>query len=99
MFLRAFAQHLKSKSESLDHCLAITTPVGDSLISDKVYKSCIINLGARQLSVDLIVLDMCDFDVLLGMDLLSTYHACVDCHKKIVTFSIPNQPGFPLCRG
>ena len=35
---------------------------------------------------DLVILDLDDFDVILGMDWLSKYHACVDCFHKIVTF-------------
>ncbi|KAL6334430.1 hypothetical protein AAG906_015619 [Vitis piasezkii] len=35
-----------------------------------------------------------DFDVILGMDWLASYHASVDCFEKRVTFSIPGQPNF-----
>ncbi|RVW93842.1 Retrovirus-related Pol polyprotein from transposon 17.6 [Vitis vinifera] len=35
-----------------------------------------------------------DFDVILGMDWLASYHAFVDCFGKRVTFSIPDQPNF-----
>ncbi|RVW79287.1 Transposon Ty3-I Gag-Pol polyprotein [Vitis vinifera] len=35
-----------------------------------------------------------DFDVILGMDWLASYHASVDCFEKRVTFSIPGQPKF-----
>lgn len=48
------------------------------------------------LVVDLIVLDMSDFDVLLGMDWLSTHHAVVNCDKRSVQFGIPNIPTFVL---
>lgn len=72
----------------------VSTLAGDSLISDTIYKSCIIQLCDRSLSADLIVLQMSDFDVILGMDWLSIHHACLDCHKKVVTFAIPTQPDF-----
>ncbi|RVW34757.1 Retrovirus-related Pol polyprotein from transposon 412 [Vitis vinifera] len=35
-----------------------------------------------------------DFDVILGMDWLASYHAPVDCFGKRVTFSIPGCQGF-----
>ncbi|RVW12093.1 Retrovirus-related Pol polyprotein from transposon 17.6 [Vitis vinifera] len=43
---------------------------------------------------DLVLLDLQDFDVILGMDWLASYHASVDCFEKRVTFSIPGQPNF-----
>ncbi|XP_070029976.1 uncharacterized protein [Nicotiana sylvestris] len=43
-------------------------------------------------SVDLLLLDMVDFDVILEMDWLSPYHAILDCHAKTVTLALP---GFP----
>lgn len=41
--------------------------------------------------MDLILLDLQDFDVILGMDRLVTHHAKVDCYSKEATISIPNQ--------
>ncbi|KAL6322441.1 hypothetical protein AAG906_008096 [Vitis piasezkii] len=38
--------------------------------------------------------DRVDFDVILGIDWLASYHASVDCFRKRVTFSIPGQPDF-----
>lgn len=35
---------------------------------------------------------MVDFDVILGMDWLSPYHAILDCHAKTVTLALL---GFP----
>ena len=36
--------------------------------------------------MDLVVLDMVDYEVILGMDWLSEYHASIDCVKESVTF-------------
>ena len=36
--------------------------------------------------MDLIELDMEDFDMILGMDWLVRYGATIDCRKKMVTF-------------
>ena len=48
----------------------------------------------RDLMVDLLILEMRDFDVILGMDWLAVYHAFVDCHEKKVVFRIPGAPEF-----
>ncbi|RVW21979.1 hypothetical protein CK203_110260 [Vitis vinifera] len=51
-------------------------------------------IGYREMIVDLVLLDLQDFDVILGMDWLASYHASVDCFGKRVTFSILGQPDF-----
>ena len=54
-----------------------------------VFRSCVINIVGRELFADLILLHMRDFDVILGIDWLSTYHAIVECFEKRVIFHIP----------
>jgi len=36
--------------------------------------------------------DMTDFEIILGMDWLSPYHAILDCHAKTITLAIPALP-------
>ncbi|XP_070050290.1 uncharacterized protein [Nicotiana tomentosiformis] len=45
--------------------------------------------GGLDTRVDLLLLSMVYFEVILGMDWLSPYHAILDCHAKIMTFAIP----------
>ena len=40
---------------------------------------------------NLILLDIHDFDVILGMDLLSRHHAIVDCYRNEVRFYKPGE--------
>ncbi|XP_070025266.1 uncharacterized protein [Nicotiana sylvestris] len=70
----------------------VSTPVGDSIVVDRVHRSCIAVIGGLQTYVDLLLLDMVDFDVILGMDWLSPYHAILDCHAKIMTLVLPGMP-------
>ena len=44
--------------------------------------------------VNLVLLDVMDFDVILGMDWLSQHFATVDCRRKEVIFRIPNDEEF-----
>jgi hypothetical protein len=74
--------------------MMVDIPVGDSLVADLVYRYCVVQIKDQELLVDLILLDIQDFDVILGMDWLSTYHASVHCYSKRVTFHIPNQSKF-----
>lgn len=47
-------------------------------ISYVVYKSCILDATNRKLLVDLMLLDIGNFDVTLGIDWFAAYHANVD---------------------
>lgn len=42
--------------------------------------------------VDLLLLDMVDFEVILGIDWLFSFHAILDCRAKTITLAIL---GFP----
>ncbi|XP_070020483.1 uncharacterized protein [Nicotiana sylvestris] len=61
----------------------VATPVGESLLAEYVYHACQIRVEDRDTLADLIVLDMIDFDMLMGMDWLSSCYAIVNCHAKI----------------
>ncbi|CAH9130500.1 unnamed protein product [Cuscuta epithymum] len=45
------------------------------------------SIAGRELFVDLIVLDMRDYDVILGMDFLQKYSASIICRKRMVSFA------------
>ena len=66
----------------LDFELLVSTPVGDTLMTNLVIKYCIICIEGRELLADLVLLDMHDFDVILGMDWLASYHAGVHGFEK-----------------
>lgn len=42
----------------------------------------------RELYVDLIILDMYDYDVILGMNFLTKYNAMIECQPRRVTFRL-----------
>ncbi|KAH0757160.1 hypothetical protein KY290_020653 [Solanum tuberosum] len=67
----------------------VSTPVGESLVVDQILRSCLVTIQGCDTRVDLILLDMVDFDVILGMDWLSPYHAVLDCYAKTVTLAMP----------
>ena len=73
--------------ELLNFELSVSTPVGDTSMTNLVLKSCIICIDGRELLADLVLLDMHDFDVILGMDWLASYHTSVHCFEKEVVFS------------
>ncbi|KAL5546500.1 hypothetical protein UlMin_006187 [Ulmus minor] len=48
----------------------------------------------KELYVDLIVLDMYDYDVILGMDFLAKYNATIECRLRKVTFRPSEEEKF-----
>ncbi|XP_070050291.1 uncharacterized protein [Nicotiana tomentosiformis] len=70
----------------------VSTHVGDSIVVDRVYRSSVVSIGSFETRVDLLPLDMVDFDIILIMDRLSPYHAILDCCAKMVTLSMPRLP-------
>lgn len=57
-----------------------------------VYQVCsayMVTLQGFDTWADLILLDMLNFDIILGMDWLTSHHAMLDCYAKTVTLVIP----------
>ncbi|XP_070054166.1 uncharacterized protein [Nicotiana tomentosiformis] len=66
--------------------------VCDYVVVHRVYRSCIVTFYGYETRADLLLLDMIDFKVILGMDWLSSYHATLDCHAKSVTLAMLEVP-------
>ena len=69
--------------------IRVSTPMGESVIVKKVYRSCLVTFVGSNTYVDLVILEMVDFDVLLGMTWLSPNFAILDCNAKTVTLAKP----------
>ncbi|TYK11960.1 ty3-gypsy retrotransposon protein [Cucumis melo var. makuwa] len=80
--------------ESLHHVLSVSTPSGENMLSKEKVKACQIEIAGHVIEVTLLVLDMLDFDVILGMDWLVANHASIDCSRKEVAFNPPLMTSF-----
>ncbi|KAA0046143.1 ty3-gypsy retrotransposon protein [Cucumis melo var. makuwa] len=80
--------------ESLSVVSSVSTPSGEVLLSKEKIKACQIDIENQMLDVTLLVLDIQDFDVILGMDWLSANHASIDCFHKEVVFNPPSRTSF-----
>ena len=69
----------------------VTSPLGQSVKVNRVYKNCPIVIQDREFSADLIGLPFCEFDFILGMDWLSKHPAIIDCDKKTVVLRFSYQ--------
>ncbi|KAL0537641.1 hypothetical protein IC582_026624 [Cucumis melo] len=95
----AFVSHARLEVEPLHHVLSVSTPSGECMLSKEKVKACQIELAGHVIEVTLIVLDMLDFDVILGMDWLAANHASIDCSRKEVTFNPPSMASFKFKGG
>ncbi|KAL0546479.1 hypothetical protein IC582_016389 [Cucumis melo] len=90
----AFVLHARLEVEPLHHVLSVSTPFGECMLSKEKVKACQIEIAGHVIEVTLLVLDMLDFDVILGMDWLAANDASIDCSRKEVTFNPPSMASF-----
>ncbi|XP_070054710.1 uncharacterized protein [Nicotiana tomentosiformis] len=63
-----FALYLVVPRDSFSAHVYMSMFVGDCIIIDRVYSSCVVTIGSLETSVDILLLNMIDIDVILGMD-------------------------------
>ena len=54
-------------SEKLCEPFCVPTPIGESILAERVDHNCVISLNHKKTMPDLVELDMVDFDVILCM--------------------------------
>ncbi|KAL0556838.1 hypothetical protein IC582_005355 [Cucumis melo] len=84
----AFVLHARLEVEPLHDVLSVSTPSGECMLSKEKVKACQIEIAGHVIEVTLLVLDMLDFDVILGLDWLAANHASIDCSRKEGTWGI-----------
>ncbi|KAL0556797.1 hypothetical protein IC582_005314 [Cucumis melo] len=90
----AFVLHARLEVEPLHHVLSVSTPFGECMLSKEKVKACQIEIAGHVIEVMLLVLDMLDFDVILGMDWLAANHVSIDCSRKEVASNPPSMVSF-----
>ena len=89
-----YAKLCDKKLGLMDYDLSVATLIGDSLVCNSMLKSCVIQIEDREMLADLILIDMYNHDIILGMEWLAVYHASVDCFRKEVVFQPLGEPEF-----
>ncbi|XP_070040755.1 uncharacterized protein [Nicotiana tomentosiformis] len=87
-----FAHFLGVSRESLITTVYMSTPVGDSVAVDQIYRSRVVTFYSYETRADLLLLDMIDFEIILAMDWLSPYHVVLNFYAKTVTLAMPEFP-------
>jgi hypothetical protein len=91
-----FAKASCLEPEALDINLAVATLIGSTILCTSVVKNCPILVEGHVMPGNLVVFEMSGFDIILGMDWLSKYHACVDCFCKEIVFKPPKATEFKI---
>ena len=86
-----FISKVNVESQPIDCSIVLSLPTGDSRLAESVYMDSRVIIGGQEFLANLILLDIHDFDVILGMDWLSRHHATVDCYRKEVRLCRPWQ--------
>ena len=73
------------KVESLGNPLHVSSPLGIRVRVDQICQDCELEISGILLPVDLRVMDISDFDVILGMDWLTAHRVVIDYYRRRIT--------------
>ena len=76
--------------ETLDEPLHVSSPPGTKERIDQIFRGCELEISGILLTVDLRVMDMSEFEVILGMDWLTAHWVVIDCDLMRVTAYTPD---------
>ena len=71
--------------ETLDEPLHASSLLGTRVRIDQICQDCELEILGILLTVDLRVMDISDFDVILGMDWLTAHRVIIDCDNRRIT--------------
>ena len=71
--------------ETLEKSLHVSSPLGTRVRIDRICRDCELEILEIQLTVDLRVMDISDYDVILGMDWLMTHRVVINCDSRRIT--------------
>ena len=91
-----FAKTLARDKVLIKSHLAIGIPAGRIIKVKYVFPAYVVEIDSEVYPVDLIELDVLDFDVVLGMDWLSENYASINCRDKCVRFKTKENIDFVL---
>ena len=76
---------------TLEEPLHVSSPLGARVNVDKICWGCELEILGILLTMDLRVMDISEFDVILGMDWLIAHRVIIDCDCRRVTAYTPDD--------
>ena len=81
-------EELGLEVETLEKPFYVSSPLGTRVRIDQICRECELEISWILLMVDLWVMDMSDFDVILGMDWLTAHRVVIDCDcRRIIAYT------------
>ena len=77
--------------ETLEEPLHVSFPLGTRVNVDYICRGCELEILRNLLTVDLRVVDMSEFDIVLGMDWLIAHRVVINCDCRRVTAYTPDD--------
>ena len=74
--------------EALEEPLYVSSPLGIRARIGMICRGCELEISGTLLTMDLRVMDMSEFDVILGMDWLTAYKVVIDCERTLTRRTI-----------
>ena len=71
--------------KALEEPLYVSSPLGIRVRIGMICRGCKLEISGILLTVDLRIMDMSEFNVILGMDWLTAYRVVIDCDRRRVT--------------
>ena len=71
-------KELGLEAETLEKSLHVSSPLGTRVSVDMICRDCELEISEILLTVDLRVMEMSEFDVILGMDWLTAHRVVID---------------------
>ena len=78
------AKDLCLKAETLEEPLHVNSPLGSKVSVEHICRDCEVEISGILLNVDLRVMDMLEFDVILGRDWLTAHRVVIDYDRRRV---------------
>ena len=78
-------KYLGLEVETLEEPLHVNSPLGTRVGVDQICQDCVLEISRILLIVDLRVMDMSEFDVILGMDWLTAHKVVINCDRRRIT--------------
>ena len=75
--------------ETLEKPFYVSSPLGTRVRVDLMCQDCELEISGILLTVDLRVMDMSEFDVILGMDWLTAHRVVIDCKcRRVMAYTL-----------
>ncbi|GJZ89300.1 putative reverse transcriptase domain-containing protein [Tanacetum coccineum] len=86
-----FSSLIDITQTTLDHYYNVELADGKIIRINTIIRGCTLNFLDHPFNINLMPVELGSFDVIIGMDWLSKYHALIDCAEKIVRIPWGNE--------